>query len=75
MLFVERRNQSLEEMFLNLYAIVADEKACLYVLLVFQNGRSMHSWNVRLVRAFIYWELESVDSFFDILYSNNPFFM
>ena len=36
MLFVERRNQSLEEMFLNLYAIVADEKACLYVLLVFQ---------------------------------------
>ena len=35
----------------------------------------MHSWNVRLVRAFIYWELESVDSFFDILYSNNPFFM
>jgi hypothetical protein len=75
MLFVERRNQSLEEMFLNLYAIVADEKACLYVLLVFQNGRSMQPWNVRFIRAFIYCELESVDSFFDILYSNNPFFM
>ena len=56
----------------DLYAIAADKDASIASYLECHNEGSTGVWTIKFFRDLNYWELESVDSLFDILYANIP---
>ena len=62
----------LKESYPELSSIMVDKDLLVYSCLELAVGGGSSSWNVRFVCRFNDWKLESVRSFFDILYSNIP---
>ena len=62
----------LKELYPEFSSIMVDKDLLVYSCLELAVGGESSSWNVRFVSWFNDWEPESVQSFFDILYSNIP---
>jgi len=65
-------DRSLKDLFSDLFALVVDKEASVASYLGnLYEGEDWH-WNPQLIQFFQNWELESVDSFFGVLYANLP---
>ena len=58
------------DLFPDLFVIVVDKDVTVHYCLEFKEDGKFHSLNFRFSRAFYNWEVESVDFFFNLLYSN-----
>lgn len=65
-------DRSLKDLFSDLFALAVDKEASVASYLGnLYEGEDWH-WNPQLIQFFQNWELESVDSFFEVPYANIP---
>ena len=66
------KDHLLKDLYPELYSITANKDASITSFLEHQNDENVSYWNVRFNRDFNDWELESIDSMLELLYSNIP---
>lgn len=64
--------QSLKDAFSDLYSCMVDKDALVSSILVSHLGGDGRSWNMKFLRDFHDWELESATSFLELIYSHLP---